>query len=108
MLQRFFPAAFNYPTIIRSSAYLIAAGFLFIKIEKIVNEPIRPANIVTISTNLEFIERELVIPVDNPTVPNAEKVSKRSLIKATLGSNIANNKIEKNTIANEKSSTTKA
>jgi hypothetical protein len=47
-----------------------------------VNVPTRPVYMVKINIIFPVSESPDVIPVDNPTVPNAETSSKRSLIKS--------------------------
>ena len=46
-----------------------------------VTGPTRPANIVRINQILPAVDNVGVIPVDNPTVPNAEVTSNKILIK---------------------------
>lgn len=41
------------------------------------NIPILPVNIVKIITNFPNVDRSVVIPVDSPTVPNAETTSNK-------------------------------
>jgi hypothetical protein len=64
-----------------SSEYVTPGNGLNDQIEAIVRGPRRPTNIVMMITSLLAADRFGVIPVDNPTVPNAETVSKRSCIK---------------------------
>lgn len=50
------------------------------------NNPTFPRIITQIITILEIVERSAVIPVDNPTVPNAETTSNNNFIKGIWGS----------------------
>ena len=51
-----------------------------------VRGPILPTNILKVMIYLPASERKGVIPVDNPTVPNAETSSNMSLKNGTWGS----------------------
>ena len=67
-----------YPIIISTFGYLTLAGCTFaLKIIKNAIIPIRPMNIVAISTSFANDVRLPVIPIERPVVPNAEQTSKK-------------------------------
>lgn len=62
--------------------------FLWTKREAIVRGPTRPTYIVPMTINLLKGLKSGVIPVDSPTVPNADTVSKKISIKLIVGLSI--------------------
>jgi hypothetical protein len=56
--------------------------------------PTLPINMEEIIITLEKSFSSGVIPVDNPTVANADNSSNASLIKSTFGAEILNRKME--------------
>ena len=55
-----------------------------------VNGPTLPKNIVTVMTNRPAVDSPCVIPVDKPTVPNADTISNIILIKSKFSVNVIN------------------
>ena len=70
--------------------------------EAMVSGPNRPINIVTTRISLEKSVKSGVIPVDKPTVPNAETTSNSIFKKSVFDSPMHNNKVESITTFNPK------
>jgi hypothetical protein len=71
----------------------------------IVKIVILPTNIIKISVNLLINDKDVVIPVDNPTVPNAEMISKIISLKPNFGSDIERINVPKKIIVSENKTT---
>lgn len=71
----------------------------------IVKIVILPTNIIKISVNLLTNDNDVVIPVDNPTVPNAEMISKIISLNPNCGSDIAKINVPKKIIVSENKTT---
>ena len=69
--------------------------------------PIRPINIRNIITIFPRFVKSGVIPIDKPTVPKAENVSK-AIVKKSAFSKMLNKSIPVNTIVNDKTMTDSA
>ena len=69
---------------------------LLLNANPIVSVPILPTNIVSIKIYLDVSVKPAVIPVDKPTVPNADTSSNNIRIIAVSGSRIASKKVEMN------------
>ncbi len=67
----------------------------------IVSVPILPTNIEVIIMAFPAAVSEAVMPMERPTVPNAENSSKNNLSKSTPGSVMVSRKVEINIIERE-------
>ena len=94
--------------VISSSVYLTFEVVLNTQIEVIVSAPSLPINMVRIKISFPATPRSGVMPVERPTVPNADVTSNKICIKEYSGSQTHSARVPRLTTSRDKKATIKA